>query len=191
MPRRHPSIHALVAVSLMAVVFAACGGGSGSATEAPQAGATDEPAAGASNVPAAPAPGGGGDLPTVPDAPYATGSAHVEYSGDGQQGTIDAQLAPGTGITLNGFTSLMYLDPADAGSSIQIVLDPDVGGTLSLTSGTLVAAGGRAEGCTFEVTTADASGVAGSFSCQDIAGFADGGSQAVKLDATGTFEAAT
>jgi hypothetical protein len=110
--------------------------------------------------------GGAVDAPTIADATYSSGSAHIEVSG-GKQLTLDAQLAVGMSMTGAGATLLMYPAEGSEGELFSISNSPETGLTFTLQAPGLVT-GSDASTCPIELAQNDASGIAGRFECSGL-----------------------
>ena len=103
---------------------------------------------------------------------------------------MDLPLIPGASVTTDGATLLFY--SAGEGQDaivLSIVLEAETGAGFNLTSAIVLSAGGRAEGCQFEFTRNDGSGLDGTFSCSGIDGLAAGGLENPQIDVRATFSA--
>lgn len=200
----------LVLVVLAALV-AACGSsgggggsgdpGSGAASEPPASAGAAEPAVGTVAEPtsdagqAAPteqgAPQGGGDIPVIADGPWGVGTATVEIGGDVST-TVKGSMPADLGYTIEGLTSFVFTND-DVGSVINITLSPteQTGfGVTSAPANVSTAGTWGVEGCRIDLTKSDASGIAGSFACDDIPAIAMTEAKAYTIDLKGTFEVA-
>jgi hypothetical protein len=186
-----------VATSLIvfALIIAACSGSTspstGDGAAATEVAAPDDPAtAAAAGNPAETATdvdtGGAVDAPTIADATYSSGSAHVEVSG-GTQLTLDAPLAVGMSMTGAGATLLMYPAEGSEGELFSISSSPETGLGFTLQMPGLVT-GGDSSACPIELTQNDASGIAGRFDCSGLDALlgAVGGSVNVKATFSAT-----
>ena len=174
-------------------LVAACGGsnpagGGGSATDSAStdAAATEDAGGGGSGDGTT-----GGvvqDMPTIADGYYATGTAHVEISGDKSQ-TVDVELIGAASGTFTGSTVLQYTTgEGNEGVSVVVGLDKASGASIAFTSAVVVAGGGPEQHCSFNLDRNEASGIGGSFACSGLAGLAPGGltTSSVNLEATFT-----
>jgi len=167
---RHPIV--ATGVILFALITAACGGSSspssGDGATVSEAAAPDDAATAAAGNPAEPAIDAGGavNAPTIADATYTSGSAHIEVSG-GKQLTLDAQLAAGMSMTGAGATLLMYPTEGSQGELFSISNSPETGLNFTLQAPGLVT-GSDAPTCPIELTQNDASGIAGRFDCSGL-----------------------
>jgi hypothetical protein len=187
---RTPRASARLAFALVAALsLAGCGGGG----DGGGGGGGGDDGTDAAATPAGEeiteAPAGGpetGDIPTIADALYTGGTTHFEVSGD-KSLTVDAPLVPGASITTGGLTMLYYLiGEGEEGITLNVQIAQDSGAAISLTSKTVFAAGGQTEGCRFEFTRNDASGLSGTFACSSLPGLGLGG---YIVDVNGTFSA--
>jgi hypothetical protein len=187
-----------VAISL-AASLAACGGsgGGGTATEPPtdappvDVPAVTDPPAAAPPTEAAPGgqPAGGGEIPTLADGLWTSGTFKAEFAGSDPL-SVEAPLTAGTSITSGGFTSLFYsLGTQPDLTVVQFVLDPATGGAINFTSPTVLLAGGPAEGCVTTVDRNDASGIAGTFTCPELPGMMIGSNAEVRDSVNATWSA--
>ncbi len=189
-PRAARPNTSLVLALLALLSFAACGGGTGgSGTDGGGDGTNPGETAAGETPTEAPAAGGGGDLPDIADGPYAAGTVHLEVSGD-KSLNVDLALIPGVSSTTNGATILFYQsgEGQDA-TALTIVLEAEAGPGFNLTSPVVLSAGGRAEGCRFDFTRNDGSGLTGTLSCSGIDGMAAGGLENPQIDVRATFSA--
>lgn len=175
------------AVALIAAIAAACGGTPGATTEARGAesidGVGEQPATTAN-----PADGGGSvEVPTIPDATYTSGDAHVDVSGQ-RQLTVDTQILSGVAFTSAGSTLLLYSSGEGENLvSFSVSVNPDSGPAITLSAPNLVTGGDPATGCAFEFTKNDASGLGGTVRC---AGIPTVGLDQATVDLNATFSAA-
>ncbi len=180
-----------LALALVAILsLAACGGG-GSGGDGGNGDATSPTAtlAGEEPTTAPAAGGGGGDVPTIADGVYMAGTAHIEVSGD-KSLTVDAPLVPGASITTNGATLLYYVvGEGEDAVSLNVFVTSDSGPGINLTSAAIITAGGPDEGCRFEFSRNDGSGITGTFTCSDLVGLSPGGLEQPTVDVKGTFSA--
>ena len=97
----------------------------------------------------------------------------------------------GPSITSSGFTSLFYSVGTEPNLTVvQFVIDETAGGgAISLTSPTILVAGGVPEGCVTTIDKSDASGIAGTFTCPELPGFVVGSNAEVKDSVTATWSA--
>jgi len=117
---------------------------------------------------------GGGDIPTIADAMYMTGSVHVEVSGDKSQ-TVDAELVGGASGTFSGQTILTYIvGEGQEAVTVGISVSAESGATIAFSSAVLVAGGGADQGCSFGLDKNDAAGIAGTMSCSGVEGLTTG-----------------
>lgn len=158
-------------------------GDGGDTTSAAATTASEEPTQ-------APAAGGGrGDIPAIADGTYTGGTAHLEVSGD-KTLVVDLPLLPITSTTVGGFTLLTYsAGDGEANVSLNVIVDPEVGPSMSLASAVVFSVGGREQGCAFEFTRNDGSGVSGTVACSDLEGMSAGGLEQPIVDIHGTFTA--
>ena len=180
----------LVLALLVLLSFAACSGGTGGGGTDGGGDGTNPGETAAGETPTqAPAAGGGEDLPDIADGLYAAGTVHLEVSGD-KSLNVDLALIPGASSTTDGATSLFYVsgEGQDA-TALSIVLEAEAGPGFSLSSPVVFSAGGRAEGCRFEFTRNDGSGLTGTLSCSGIDGIAAGGLENPQIDVRATFSA--
>lgn len=123
----------------------------------------------------------GGDLPSLGDASYATGTAHVTISGD-KDASYDLL---GGGATTGGFTTLSFRDDA-TGATLAIVWgDSESDPAVALAGADFAAGGTIGKECSVSVDKSDAASVAGEFECKGIPGVS--GVQELKVDAKGSF----
>ena len=177
-----------LATSMFLVI--ACGGGAG--TEGDPDDAPDGDTGGAVASQPAEAPGGnagGGDLPDVADGTYTGGTAHIEVTGD-KSLSVDLPLDPVTSITAEGATGLAFYTGSEPDVIHTIVaFGTESGPAFSLTSPVVFAAGGLEQGCVFEITRNDATGLTGTFTCRGLDGMSAEGLEQPKVDVVGTFTA--
>ena len=189
-PRTARSNTSLVLALLALLSFAACSGGTGGGGTDGGGDGTNPGETAAGETPTeAPAAGGGGDLPDIADGLYAAGTVHLEVSGD-KSLNVDLALIPGASSTTDGATSLFYVsgEGQDA-TALSIVLEAEAGPGFNLSSPVVISAGGRAEGCRFEFTRNDGSGLTGTLSCSGIDGMVAGGLENPQIDVRATFSA--
>lgn len=187
MTRRAARASTSLAFALVALLpFAACGGGSGANGGNDSTTPTETPAGeGPTDAPAV----DGGEIPDIADGLYKAGTAHLEVAGD-KSLNVDLALIPGASTTTNGATLLFYgAGEGQDAITLNIVLEAEAGPGFSLSSAVVFSAGGRAEGCRFEFTRNDGSGLDGTFSCSGIDGMAAGGLENPQLDVRATFSA--
>ena len=200
----------LVLVVLAALV-AACGSsgggggsgdpGNGAGNAQPTSAGAAEPTAGTAAEPTSDAgqvapteqaaPQGGGDIPAMADGPWGVGTATVEISGDVST-TVKGSMPADLGYTIEGLTSFIFTND-DVGSVINITLSPteQTGfGVTSAPANVSTAGTWGVEGCRIELTKSDASGIAGSFACDDIPAIAMSEAKAYTVDLNGSFEVA-
>jgi hypothetical protein len=161
--------HAIRPTWLLALVLvAACGS---PATPPSTAETAADPGGQAANPPAEqPEPGNAGGIvaPTIGDASYVRGTAHVEVTGQRTLST-DATLVPGVSLTAGGTTLLLY----GAGEGEETVLisisnGPDTGLAMTITAPSLTTGGDGSTGCAFEISRNDDSGLSGTFNCRGL-----------------------
>ena len=189
-PRTARPNTSLVLALLVLLSFAACSGGTGGGGTDGGGDGTNPGETAAGETPTqALAAGGGGDLPDIADGPYAAGTIHLEVSG-GKSLNVDLALMPGASSTTNGATLLFYVsgEGQDA-TALTIVLEAEAGPGFNLSSPVVISAGGRAEGCRFEFTRNDGSGLTGTLSCSGIDGMVAGGLENPQIDVRATFSA--
>jgi hypothetical protein len=169
---------------LAAILVAGCG-------SATPPGATADAAQGQGNAavgsPAdVPAAGAGVEVPTIMDAMYTSGTAHIEVTG-GKSLSTDATLVPGASMSTEGTTLLLY-GAGDGQQAVVISISngPDIGLAMTITAPELTTGGDGSSGCGFELTRNDDTGVTGSFSCRGITTV---GLDMATVDASGTFSA--
>ena len=188
-PRQRPTTLAELALALATsmLLVVACGGGAGTGTDPD--GAADGDQGGAVESQAAEAPGGG-DLPDVADGAYTGGTAHIEVTGDK---TLNADLALRSHHVHHGGRRDRPGRSTRAANRILIhtivAFGTESGPAFSLTSPVVFAAGGLEQGCAFELTRNDASGLAGTFTCRGLDGMSAEGLEQPKVDVVGTFTA--
>ena len=174
----------------VATILTACGG-SGSPAATPGSVASDgqgDTGAGAPSE-AAPAPGGNVEVPTVAEALYQSGTAHIEVSG-GRQLTADAALVPGASMGLSDGTMLaiyQFGEGQEVGT-FSVSINPDTGPAVTLQAPNIITGGDSATGCAIEFTKSDATGVAGTFRCANIDSLTT--LDVTKIDMSGSFSAA-
>ncbi len=184
----------LVGVAMMSLL-SACGGGSSGGGDGGVADGSDGDATSVAATPAgeeptpAPAAGGGGDVPAIADGTYTGGTAHLEVSGD-KTLVADLPLQTITSTTVGGFTLLTYsAGDGEANVSLNVVVDPEAGPSINLSSAVVFSVGGREQGCAFEFTRNDGSGVSGTVACSDLESMSAGGVEHPVVDIHGTFTA--
>jgi hypothetical protein len=179
---RRPSL-LLILTAVIGLVLAACASPAGS----PDASGGGEPSSAAgSEAPASSdgsGGGGGGGL--------GTGSGSVEFEITG--GFSDSGELPFAGdfayFQQAGVSFLVFTDDTDSSEAngIIITLSED-GNVLQYVTDDIVV---PAATCDWNVTRSDASGAAGSFNCNDQAGFGTNGQAYTDLDISGSFEVNT
>jgi hypothetical protein len=120
-------------------------------------------------------------LTGIVDAAYATGTAHVEVSGDIE---LSVDYATGGGFTNGGASSLSFSDTNNGVLGIVI----DAGGErAAITFGTAQVGSGGAypDTCDLGLTKNDDAGVAGRFRCEGVAGV--DGAQQITVTLEGEF----
>lgn len=179
---RHATRHAWL---VTAVLVAACGSAAtpGAAGTAPDQGGQD------ANPPVdAPAAGNAGGVvaPAIADALYASGTAHVDVSGQ-RTLTTDAALVPGASMTTGGATLLLFgAGEGQEAVVISVSNGPDTGLAMTVTAPQLITGGDGSSGCAFELTRNDDSGLTGTFTCRGISTV---GLDLATVDVNGTFTA--
>ena len=176
---------ALIAALLL--VVAACGGSDDSESDSSAAGDTvaDAPAGGDDDADSASSNDGdqfGAALSDIADAIYATGSAHVEVSGDVDRSD---DFGAGGGFTESGMTSLTF--NADEQHLLGIAIeDGGKGGGISFTTKDFATGGAFPDQCKLDVDENDASSFEGSFECNDVPAIEDN-TRSRTVNIAGTF----
>lgn len=175
---RRPSL-LLILTAITGLILAACGSPSGS----PGASGGNEPSSAAvSEAPAQSDAGGGGGGGTG----GGSGSAQFEITG-GYQASGDYPFIGGLGYWQQAGVSFMVFTEDEGASEATglIITLSDDGSVLQYVAADITI---PAATCDWNITKNDASGVAGSFTCNDQAGFGASGAL-TDLDISGSFEA--
>jgi hypothetical protein len=118
---------------------------------------------------------------SIIDATYTTGTARFELSGDTDM-TVDYQT--GGGFTANGAASLSFTD--NDNGVLGIVIDTNgKAGAITFGTGQVGTAGALDGPCSMDITTNEPTELAGSFSCEDVAGI--DGARTTTVSFEGTF----
>jgi hypothetical protein len=174
--RRPPGL--LILTFIIGLILAACGSPAGS----PGASSGGEPSTAASEAPAGSdgSSGGGGGTGG------GSGSAQFEITG-GYQASGDYPFVGGLGYWQQAGVSFMVFTPDEEASEATglIITLSDDGSVLQYVAEDITI---PAATCEWNITKNDASGAAGSFTCNDQAGFGTSGAL-TDLDISGSFEA--
>lgn len=178
---RHLGVAFLLSATVLSI--AACGGDDDDSASADAAGSKTEATSKTTEKQAddGASSSKGGDLPSLKDASYATGTAHFSVSGD-KDASYDLI---GGGATVNGFTTFSFRDDA-TGATLAIVWgDSESDPAIALAGEEFASGGTIGKECSVSIGKSDSSSVAGEFECKDMPGV--GGVQELKLDAKGSF----
>jgi hypothetical protein len=179
----HRPLSRLIAAAIAALLLlAACGSDSGEPAAANEDATGDD-----STEPAGSDDGGGddasdnsddaggddGDDADVADAPtgfadatYTTGTAQIEVSGDLD---MNVDYANGGGYTEGEQMSLSFF-AASSNDALGVFFQPGGSGGITWGTGQIAAGGEYPSDCDIELTTNDATEIAGSFECEDVPG---------------------
>jgi hypothetical protein len=134
-------------------------------------------------------PPAGGSFPAIVDGQYTGGKAHLEVSG-GKSLTVDLDLGVAASVTTSGTTLLWYSSGSGQDLiSLQVIMAPDTGSAINLSSNIVLAVGAAENGCRISVDKNDGSGIAGTFDCPGLPGMTPGGTQALTVNVKGTYSA--
>jgi hypothetical protein len=178
---RRPSL-LLILTAVIGLVLAACASPAGS----PDASGGSEPSSAAGSEAPASSDGGGGG-----GGGLGTGSGSVEFEITG--GFSDSGELPFVGdfgyFQQAGVSFLVFTEDNAASEANGIIITlSDDGNVLQYVTDEIVV---PAATCDWNVTRSDATGAAGSFSCNDQAGFGTNGQTYTDLDLNGSFEVST
>lgn len=174
-------ILALLVISAIMVACSSPGGGSSGPSSEASSGAIQP---GASQATAS-SDGDGGD--GGGGGSGANGSITYEISGDYTASGELPFIPLGLSLFVDGGW-LAYFGETGGDTIIQISTNPD-GLIASFTSPQVSAAGTEDNGCDFNITKNDSSGLAGSFECHDVLGFTTGTVTQIRVDFRGDFDA--
>jgi hypothetical protein len=134
--------------------------------------------------------GGGGVSGDTPEgfveAEWATGTAHIDVSGD-----IDMAVdyAQGGGYTATDQMSLSFFG-TDSNEALGVLIQPGGGGGITWGTGQMAAGGQYPSGCDIGLTKNDATEIAGTFLCEDVPGVDGATNVTVTLEGTFSVKAA-
>jgi hypothetical protein len=168
------------------LLLAACGGSSSNDQNADSGSETDGTTAPGPDTTGPPQTDGGTDngsfgVPDLVDASYASGTAHVEMSGDND---ASADFTTGGGFTGQGTTFISFSDGTGAQQLTISIGSTAAESGISATFDGVSTGGAFGDACSIEVTTNTASEVAGHFSCDGIDAINQSTVLSVNLDGT-------
>ncbi len=186
--RTHVRTVGMAVLAVIAPVAVAGCGSSGSdkakaTTPAPVA--TVAAASGATTPAGSDGTGGGGVTLPVQNASYKSGRVHVDFGGDsGGSAEID-----GEGAIIGGFANLTF---SDANRQASVIFGVGAGqpGAASFTWDGITSGGEFGKQCTITFTKGDQTALEGEFSCSGMDGVKTTSTDAVHVDAKGTFKLA-
>lgn len=183
--RRSPI--ALILAAIVGLILAACASPSGGGPGA--SGGGGEPSTAAeSNAPAESQAGGGGG-----GGGFGGGSGSVEFQMTGGHEVSDELPFAGNFAYFQqaGVSFLVFTDDTDAAEANGVIITIGAEGNTEdsvfqyVTEDLVI----PAANCDWNITRHDATGAAGSFTCNDVAGFSASGGAIMGIDVSGSFEA--